>query len=58
MTLHMTHLRTNLVGLSRVDLIAVLASIDEKPFRAKQLWHWMYHRGLTDFNLMTNLGKP
>ncbi|PCI42295.1 MAG: 23S rRNA (adenine(2503)-C(2))-methyltransferase RlmN [Rhodospirillaceae bacterium] len=49
---------TNLVGLDRDQLIAVLASIDEKPFRAKQLWHWIYHRGVTNFEDMANIGKP
>ncbi len=53
----MTQTRTNLVGLSRDELIEVLAKIEEKPFRAKQLWHWMYHRGISDFNDMSNLGK-
>ena len=54
----MPHTRTNLVGLDRDELIQTLADIGEKPFRATQLWHWIYHRGETDFALMTNLGKP
>jgi len=54
----MTQNRTNLVGLDRDELIEVLAKIDEKPFRAKQLWHWIYHRGVTDFADMTTIGKP
>jgi 23S rRNA (adenine2503-C2)-methyltransferase len=54
----MTNTRTNLIGLSREQLIQVLADLGEKPFRATQLWHWMYHRGETDFVAMTNLGKP
>jgi len=54
----MTQNRKNLVGLSREELIQVLDEIGEKPFRAKQLWHWMYHRGLSNFEDMSNLGKP
>jgi adenine C2-methylase RlmN of 23S rRNA A2503 and tRNA A37 len=27
------------------------------PFRARQLWPWIYHRGATDFALMTSLSK-
>jgi 23S rRNA (adenine2503-C2)-methyltransferase len=50
--------RRELVGLSRAALAAELASIGEKPFRAKQLWHWIYHQGATDFSLMTSLGRP
>ncbi len=49
--------RTPLVGLSRPELAAELASLGEKPFRAKQVWHWMYHRGAKTFAEMTDLGK-
>ena len=52
-----TETRTNLVGLSRADLAAALAELGEKPFRAKQVWHWIYHRGATDFTAMTDLSK-
>ncbi len=54
----MTAERKNLIGLDRDELISVAASIGEKPFRAKQLWHWIYHRGVTDFAEMTTLSKP
>jgi 23S rRNA (adenine2503-C2)-methyltransferase len=50
--------RRELVGLSREALAAELAAIGEKPFRAKQLWHWIYHQGATDFAAMTSLGRP
>ncbi|MGB0681771.1 MAG: 23S rRNA (adenine(2503)-C(2))-methyltransferase RlmN [Magnetovibrionaceae bacterium] len=49
--------RTELVGLSREELAEVLVSIGEKPFRAKQLWRWIYNRGETDFGAMTDIGK-
>ena len=49
--------KRNLVGLSRDELVAELATLGEKPFRAKQLWHWIYHRGVTDFAEMTTLSK-
>ncbi|HIC82193.1 MAG TPA: 23S rRNA (adenine(2503)-C(2))-methyltransferase RlmN [Kiloniellaceae bacterium] len=49
--------RRNLVGLSRAELAAAMAELGEKPFRAKQLWHWIYHRGETDFAAMTTLSK-
>jgi len=48
----------NLVGLSREQLAKELELIDEKPFRAKQIWHWIYHQGITDFDGMTSIGKP
>ena len=47
----------NLIGLSREDLAAEMVSIGEKPFRAKQLWHWMYNRGETDFTRMSTISK-
>lgn len=53
----MTALPKNLIGLDRAELAAELAAIGEKPFRAKQLWHWIYYRGETDFGRMTTLAK-
>ena len=32
--------------------------LGEKPFRVKQLWHWIYQRGVTDFHAMTSLARP
>ncbi|MSO73286.1 MAG: 23S rRNA (adenine(2503)-C(2))-methyltransferase RlmN [Rhodospirillaceae bacterium] len=52
-----TESRTNLVGLSRGALSAAFAELGEKPFRAKQVWHWIYHRGAVDFAAMTDLSK-
>jgi len=48
----------NLIGPSKEGMVEVMAGIGEKPFRAKQLWHWIYERGETDFAVMTTLGKP
>ena len=47
----------NLVGLGRAALAAELAAFGAEPFRARQLWHWIYHRGATDFAAMTSLSK-
>ncbi len=49
--------RKNLIGLDRDELAAQLTAIGEKPFRAKQLWHWMYYHGATDFDAMTTIAK-
>jgi 23S rRNA (adenine2503-C2)-methyltransferase len=49
--------RVNLIGLDRAELAALLAELGEAPFRARQLWHWLYHRGSTDFAAMTSLAK-
>ena len=53
----MSSSRKNLIGLSRTDLSIELQKIGAKPFRAKQLWHWIYHQGTTDFNNMTSISK-
>jgi 23S rRNA (adenine2503-C2)-methyltransferase len=49
--------KKNLIGLSRDELAAELATLGAAPFRARQLWHWIYHRGVSDFALMTTLAK-
>jgi len=49
--------RRDLVGATRDQLAAEMSSFGAEPFRARQLWHWIYHRGVTDFAAMTNLAK-
>jgi 23S rRNA (adenine2503-C2)-methyltransferase len=50
--------RREIVGLSREELTAALAEIGEQPFRTKQLWHWVYHQGVTDFARMSSIARP
>ena len=50
--------RRDLVGMDREQLIAEMVRIGEKPFRAKQLWHWIYHQGATDFSAMSSIARP
>ena len=50
--------RTNLFGLDRVGLERFFdESLGEKRFRAHQVMKWMYHRHVTSFDDMTDLGK-
>ena len=49
--------RQNLIGLTRAQLTELFAEIGEPAFRVKQLWHWIYHRGETDFNAMSSISK-
>jgi 23S rRNA (adenine2503-C2)-methyltransferase len=53
--------RVDLVGLSKTQIKAELlsAGLDEKQskLRAKQIWHWVYNRGATDFTQMTDIAK-
>lgn len=50
--------RINLVGLSREELESTLTAAGFEKFRARQVWHWIYHRGVTDIGLMSTLAKP
>ena len=53
--------KTALVGLDRPALIAALGEVGiearEAKMRVSQLWNWIYSRGVTDFERMTNIGK-
>ena len=53
--------RTDLVGLPREAIRAALEAAGLEPrqakLRAKQLWHWIYNRGVTEFALMTDIAK-
>jgi len=50
--------RRDLVGMSRAELAAEMDAIGEKPFRVKQIWHWIYHQGVTDFARMSSIARP
>ena len=52
------HDRINLIGLSRSELESVVTGFGLPAFRARQIWHWLYHRGATEFEQMTTLSKP
>ncbi|MCH8154853.1 MAG: 23S rRNA (adenine(2503)-C(2))-methyltransferase RlmN, partial [Proteobacteria bacterium] len=47
----------NLAGLGRAELEAEVRGLGEPGFRARQLWHWIYHQGARDFAAMTTLAK-
>ncbi len=53
--------RIDLLGLPRLRIAELLseAGLDAKAakLRAKQLFHWLYHRGVTDFDAMTDIAK-
>ncbi len=53
--------RVDLVGLTRPQICAALESAGLDPkgakLRAKQIWHWIYNRGATEFAVMTDIAK-
>lgn len=50
--------KPNLAGMSREDMKQLVEELGLEPFRAKQIWGWIYHHGVTDFDRMTNIAKP
>jgi 23S rRNA (adenine2503-C2)-methyltransferase len=49
------------IGLDREELAEVFRELGEPEkslrMRANQLWHWIYHRGATDFSVMTTIAR-
>ncbi|WP_246587048.1 23S rRNA (adenine(2503)-C(2))-methyltransferase RlmN [Stakelama flava] len=53
--------RIDLLGMPRESVRETLEAAGWEPkqakLRAKQLWHWIYNRGVTDFSKMTDIAK-
>lgn len=49
--------KTNLLGMTREELSAFAEEIGERPYRGGQLFTWLYAKGATSFDAMTDLGK-
>jgi 23S rRNA (adenine2503-C2)-methyltransferase len=53
--------KPSLIGLTREDMATALKEkgVPEKQVRMRvsQLWHWLYIRGVSDFDAMTNVAK-
>ncbi len=47
-----------LIGKNLEELTALMADLGEKPFRAKQLFQWLYVKSARKFEDMTDLAKP
>ncbi len=54
-------LRQSLLGLTRDAMRAALIEMGtperQAKMRVSQLWSWIYHKGVQDFGVMTNLAK-
>src|SRR5205085_7188488 len=53
----LSSLKAELLGRDEAELSAFVAALNEKPFRACQLYDAMYRRRLTSFEAMTDLPK-
>lgn len=49
--------RVNLLDFDLPSLTAFFSEIGEKPFRARQVMHWLHQFGADDFEQMTDLAK-
>jgi 23S rRNA (adenine2503-C2)-methyltransferase len=53
--------KPSLAGLTRAELREAAIAVGVEPkkarMRAEQLWHWIYHAGVTSFDAMTNVAK-
>src|SRR6478735_5530852 len=53
--------RVDVMGLTRLQIAGLFAEagLDAKAakLRAKQVFHWLYHRGVTEFEAMTDIAK-
>ena len=49
--------KTNIRAYTQQELANVLVQHGEKAFRAKQIWQWLWQKGVTRFEDMTNLSK-
>jgi 23S rRNA (adenine2503-C2)-methyltransferase len=53
--------KIELIGLGKDAMRLALAEIGLEPkqakLRAKQIWHWIYNRGVADFDAMSDIAK-
>ncbi|KES16860.1 bifunctional tRNA (adenosine(37)-C2)-methyltransferase TrmG/ribosomal RNA large subunit methyltransferase RlmN [Gilliamella apis] len=56
-TTNPTNEKINLLNFTRQQLREFFISLGEKPFRADQVMKWIYHFGIDDFDLMTDINK-
>ena len=47
----------NIYNFTRKKLEEKLVSMNEKPFRATQIFEWLYRKNVRSFSEMTNLKK-
>ncbi|HUQ89673.1 MAG TPA: hypothetical protein VM096_19070, partial [Vicinamibacterales bacterium] len=50
-------MKTDLAGLELKELEEFVQALGHRKFHAKQIYHWIWRRGITDFEAMTNLSR-
>src|SRR5690554_1542855 len=55
--IHMEAKKTDIRSLTLASLQTHFAGMGEKPFRAKQVYAWLWEKSCTDFGAMSNLSK-
>jgi len=50
-------MKPSLFGRERGEIEAILAELGEPPFRARQLYGWLYAKRVQDFEAMSNLAR-
>ena len=49
--------KQNIRAVSKEDIESFFVSISEKPFRARQVYEWLWKKSARSFDEMTNLSK-
>ena len=49
--------KLSLLGMPAANLVELFETLDEKPYRARQVMKWLYQRHVTDFGAMTDLER-
>lgn len=47
----------NMLELTYAELEDAVRGMGHQPFRARQLWQWLWRKGVRDFSAMTNIAK-
>lgn len=54
----MNNKKIDIRTLNLETLKTIMKDGGQQAFRAKQIWQWLWQKGITDFEAMTNLSKP
>jgi 23S rRNA (adenine2503-C2)-methyltransferase len=56
--MNQTMVKKDIRLLTREEMKQVLSALGEKPFRAAQIWQWLWQKHARSFHEMTNLSNP